>query len=170
MMKKLSSSYLVLIVVLGSVTITTVLADTVTIGTYPYTIQDGSNNTRLVITSSGNVGIGTTSPNAKLSIGDNVYTSPLGSSYGQYQMILYDGGSPANSYGVGVEPWNIGFNSVGGYKFYQFGGGPIMVIGGQGSSNVGIGTTSPAQKLDVTGNIRLTGNIVSPNDICIGSC
>ena len=36
--------------------------------------------------------------------------------------------------------------------------------------NVGIGTSSPAAKLDVSGNIRLTGNIVSPNDICIGSC
>lgn len=36
--------------------------------------------------------------------------------------------------------------------------------------NLGIGTSSPAQKLDVNGNIRLTGNIVSPNDICIGTC
>lgn len=38
------------------------------------------------------------------------------------------------------------------------------------SGRVGIGTTTPLQKLDVAGNIRLTGNIVSPNDICIGTC
>ncbi len=38
------------------------------------------------------------------------------------------------------------------------------------SGNVGIGTTTPAEQLDVNGNIRLTGNIVSPNDICIGNC
>lgn len=38
------------------------------------------------------------------------------------------------------------------------------------SGNVGIGTATPLQKLDVAGNIRLTGNIVSPNDICIGTC
>ena len=38
------------------------------------------------------------------------------------------------------------------------------------TGKVGIGTATPAEKLDVIGNIRLTGNIVSPNDICIGTC
>jgi len=38
------------------------------------------------------------------------------------------------------------------------------------NGNVGIGTATPTEKLDVIGNIRLTGNIVSPNDICIGNC
>lgn len=38
------------------------------------------------------------------------------------------------------------------------------------NGNVGVGTVTPAEKLDVSGNIRLTGNIVSPNDICIGAC
>jgi len=36
--------------------------------------------------------------------------------------------------------------------------------------NIGIATTNPQELLDVNGNIRLTGNIVSPNDICIGNC
>ena len=43
-----------------------------------------------------------------------------------------------------------------------------MVI--DNSGRVGIGTANPSQILDVAGNIRLTGNIVSPNDICIGAC
>lgn len=47
-------------------------------------------------------------------------------------------------------------------------GNEVMRITSGG--NVGIGTSSPVQKLDVNGNIRLTGNIVSPNDICIGTC
>ncbi|MGB6463773.1 MAG: hypothetical protein WA799_01335 [Nitrosotalea sp.] len=40
------------------------------------------------------------------------------------------------------------------------------------SGNVGIGTSSPSQKLDVMGNIQLDGkgNITSSNDICIGTC
>jgi len=36
--------------------------------------------------------------------------------------------------------------------------------------NVGVGTSTPAQKLDVNGNIKLNGNIVSDGDICIGKC
>ena len=40
-----------------------------------------------------------------------------------------------------------------------------VIVGG----NVGIGT-SPTEALDVAGNIRLTGNILSPGDICIGAC
>jgi len=38
------------------------------------------------------------------------------------------------------------------------------------TGNIGMGTTDPQEKLDVDGNIRLTGNIVSPTDICIGNC
>lgn len=38
------------------------------------------------------------------------------------------------------------------------------------TGNIGIGTVNPLEDLDVNGNIRLTGNIVSPNDICIGNC
>ena len=40
------------------------------------------------------------------------------------------------------------------------------------NGNVGVGTTSPTEKLDVNGNIHLgsKGNITSSNDICIGTC
>ncbi len=39
------------------------------------------------------------------------------------------------------------------------------------NGNVGVGTTSPTEKLDVNGNIHLggKGNITSSNDICIGT-
>ena len=46
----------------------------------------------------------------------------------------------------------------------------ISVVTTTADGKVGIGTNSPTEKLDVIGNIRLTGNIVSPNDICIGTC
>ena len=74
-------------------------------------------------------------------------------------------------------------------KFYLDGGGAfgsnyitesstnVVTIGSGGlpiitakPTRVGIDNTSPQESLDVTGNIRLSGNIVSPNDICIGSC
>ena len=39
------------------------------------------------------------------------------------------------------------------------------------TGNVGLGTTSPQERLDVNGNIRLNGNILSAGgDICIGTC
>ena len=36
--------------------------------------------------------------------------------------------------------------------------------------DVGVGKTNPTEALDVDGNIKLSGNIVSNNDICIGNC
>jgi len=38
------------------------------------------------------------------------------------------------------------------------------------SGNVGIGTLAPTETLDVNGNLRVRGNIVSTGDICIGNC
>lgn len=38
------------------------------------------------------------------------------------------------------------------------------------SGYVGIGTNAPTEKLEVAGNIKLSGNIVSDGDICIGQC
>ena len=38
------------------------------------------------------------------------------------------------------------------------------------TGNVGIGTGAPTELLDVNGNLRVRGNIVSTGDICIGSC
>jgi hypothetical protein len=116
---------------------------------------------RVRITSAGNVGIGITTPNAKLSFGSNIYTPPFGSSYGQYQIILYDGGTASGSYGMGIESFNIGFNSAGGYKFYQGGAAtPIMVVGGQSSTFVGIGTASPTAPLDILG-VSASGGLVA---------
>ncbi len=40
----------------------------------------------------------------------------------------------------------------------------------QSNGNMGIGTTSPSQALDVKGNIKLSGSVVSDGDICIGTC
>jgi len=38
------------------------------------------------------------------------------------------------------------------------------------TGNVGIGTGAPTELLDVNGNLRVRGNIVSTGDLCIGNC
>jgi len=38
------------------------------------------------------------------------------------------------------------------------------------TGNVGIGTNAPTERLDINGDLRVRGNIVSTGDICIGNC
>lgn len=82
---------------------------------------------------------------------------------GEATILFSDQGPPAQAYRFRLQPSSSGLSIVD-----VIAGQERFRIGGQG--NVGIGTPLPQQKLDVNGNIRLTGNIVSPNDICIGTC
>ncbi len=108
-----------------------------------------------------NIEIGTATAHGRLTVSNPPYAPPLGSTgYGAYNFLLYDTGAPSTSYGMGIESWNMGFNSNGGYKFYQNGGAtPLMVVGGQGTTNVGIGTTTPAATLEVNGNTQADGSM-----------
>lgn len=101
----------------------------------------------------GNVGIGTTAPAAPLTITNNVGSGYL-DNYSEYQIILYDGGSAASSYGMGIKGSTMVFNSgVGAYSFDRAGTTSAMVITTGG--NVGIGVTSPSQSLEVSGSVSL---------------
>jgi hypothetical protein len=100
---------------------------------------------RMRIDSSGNVGIGTISPAEKLEVAGSIKSTSRAIAGGSTAGITlsYD---TSNSIGL-IETWTskpIGIETAGVRR---------MTI--DSSGNVGIGTTSPQDKLEVLGNIRL---------------
>jgi hypothetical protein len=92
----------------------------------------------------GNVGIGTTSPATKLDVsGEGTFSSYLN----------------VNS--------SVGIRSTGWIHLHRYGSDTNVAVGNNGTNvnlfipngNVGIGTTSPDEKLDVAGNVKISGSL-----------
>ncbi len=93
------------------------------------------NTAQMVVKAGGKVGIGTTAPNVKLSLGTDITAQKL---------ALYDG--LGDFYGLGVQ---------GGRIVVHTGNTERMAITSAG--NVGIGTAAPSQKFEVNGNVKISG-------------
>jgi hypothetical protein len=121
-----------------------------------FNICDGSAvgaNQRLVIDTAGNVGIGTTSPEAELHV-----QGPVGAGG---EIYLTDGDDTGGSNSLLIQ--QSGGTS---YIRNRKSTGPLYLGAGDGnhlnilsSGNVGIGTTSPSYKLDVNGTGRFTSTV-----------
>ncbi|MEM5829866.1 MAG: hypothetical protein QXU15_03930, partial [Candidatus Aenigmatarchaeota archaeon] len=105
----------------------------------------------------GNVGIGTTSPGSKLHVQDGDIR--IGVESGGRRGIIFNEGTTADVMRIvynGTESGDINRIDI----MRGAGLGAVKeLVSIQAGGNVGIGTTTPAYKLDVAGDIRATGTI-----------
>ena len=141
--------------------------------THQFVIYDNTaGSSRMLIDSSGKVGIGNTSPSAKLTIDNSISTSYSTTGYAATpaNSMLYlnntNGGSNTASlinFRTGSGDGVLGFVEGGGTNDADF---VIQTDGGSNgierfritnAGNVGIGTTSPSEKLQIVGNTYISG-------------
>jgi hypothetical protein len=114
----------------------------------------------------GNVGIGTMSPAAPLQVyGNGTNTPAIFSSVSHTRIVVTTPDTTKNPKVQldrgGSNPWEIGVdNGYGTGGLYVYGGNAYR-FGITPSGNVGIGTTSPAAMLHVSGNVQVDGNIAA---------
>ena len=115
-----------------------------------FAIEDltASGAERMRISSTGNVGIGTTIPYGKLDVAGNIRL--------QSANQIYFGGTGSIPYwSVGVDNTTNNNFVIGGSSYYS--GDRDILLNPVNNGNVGIGTTSPSEKLQVVGNTLLNG-------------
>ncbi|HZV71135.1 MAG TPA: hypothetical protein VFG10_16390 [Saprospiraceae bacterium] len=99
------------------------------------------------ITGEGKVGIGVSTPFESLEVGD-LGRAFFGNGGGASRIgLLIDGDDPNNA--SRIEAYNYGTNT-----------GRNLIINTAGGGNVGIDVPVPTEKLHVSGNARVTGNVV----------
>jgi len=137
-----------------------------------------SNNTQTLTAEGPYVGIGTTAPISTLTVSAPskgaipviAAVNPNGQEFYFNPNMCQGCVNPLVQSGDQALIFSGGFSQgLGNFVLGNWNSGPVG-IRIQNNGNIGIDTAFPQQKLDVAGNIRLTGNIVSPNDICIGAC
>jgi hypothetical protein len=113
-----------------------------------------NNTTAIYITSNGNVGIGTTTPAEKMQVAGNVNIDN--------KLFVRSGsgwpGWPLISLAIGDDDTGLNWVSDGNLAIYTNYFERVRI---NSSGNVGIGTTAPNYKLDVNGDIRCFGDLLS---------
>jgi len=136
---------------------------------------------KMRITSSGNIGIGTTSPSFPLHLERAGLASP-GSHIMQVKQTSNTGASTdsnaliaiSHSNGTNTRTWSIGtgsntlFGHPDNFGIYDFTGTKTAMVIERNSGNVGIGNVAPRAKLDVVGNITADSAVLNSGTTEIG--
>lgn len=125
----------------------------------------------MIIRNSGNVGIGTTSPSAKLEVVSSAGQDSVQLNQGE---VRTDNVAASTSRYVvsigGAGYWGVGKTHTGNNNFhiinYPSSRWDLTVRNDTG--NVGVGTTSPQEKLDVNGNARVAGDLTVVGNATLG--
>jgi hypothetical protein len=143
-----------------------------------YVYDNSSNAFRFIINSSGKVGIGTTAPNVAGFPSTTLTVEGSSGNYGAFELgsanqtsnngrlgeIRFYNKESANPYGFasirGLRGSSAGDSHIS--FFTSSSNTPTERMRIDSSGNVGIGNTSPAQKLVVNGGIHAYGNITTP--------
>ena len=135
-----------------------------------YSAHDGSFSSHLAIKGDGKVGIGITNPGEKFEVqpdagdgnpGVKIISPDISTTE---SMIQFTDVANAGAWWVGMNNPSTNFAIYDGVGAI----GTRLTI--DQSGNVGINKADPYYTLDVGGDMRVSGNIMTSGDICIGNC
>ena len=132
-----------------------------------YYTPDQSTYVSLIdITKTGNVGIGTTAPSSKLHVNGDIranggHLDMDATNLGYVSIGLNRNSTYGGRLNPNYEAWQIQASPKNTFQILNESYGVVVDITQAG--NVGIGTTSPSEKLHVHGNILATGGITAQN-------
>lgn len=148
------------------------------LSTTSQTVKDKNGNDSSLSLSTDKVGIGTTNPTQRLTLGSgNIFLRDA--HVGEHGNLYFGGITDIGQIGMRLFGGNVNGHIPSGFLDVRagtlndglvfrvdtfFGGAERMRI--TASGNVGIGTESPKEKLEVNGNILATGDVILPGADC----